>query len=621
MTQLTVGIPVFNAMPYLRESMESILHQTYSDFVIVAINDGSTDESLEYLKSIRDRRLHVWNQPNRGLTATLNRMLEEAKTPWLVRFDADDIAYPDRLARTIEHIERHPDAGMFYSLADYHPAKSVGQFRSTKGSPKQITELVRSGYLPSICHPTVTLNVDKTKSLGGYRFDLHVEDIDLWWRMALQYDIRLIPEATVGFRQNTQSVSSANLEAQALNTLYVQYLLLSHLWNREPLSYQEARKPLARLGNRGHLDFKAHLRSFNMELGKGNRLRGIWEVGRAILASPQEFSRRVLDEFISSRRIVVGEPVALFRQHQSILWPEATAANLRAVPKTRPLVADSVAVIADETQQAGQSATPPPRIPPFDLLGIRVHAMTKSDLIMCVDRAVKSQAQYIIGNHNLHSIYTWIHDPQMRKFYASADYTHIDGMSLILLGRILGLPLERKHRTGYTDLLPSLVQEAANRGWRLYFLGSKPGVASKAAAQLRRQYPGFQIRTRHGHFNTDRSCGENSEVLAEINAYAPHVLLVGMGMPRQEVWVLENRDQISANAVFCCGALMDYVAGEIPTPPRWLGHLGLEWFCRLLNEPARLSRRYLVEPWSVLGLMTRQYLRYGRKRSAEGEPE
>jgi N-acetylglucosaminyldiphosphoundecaprenol N-acetyl-beta-D-mannosaminyltransferase len=94
-----------------------------------------------------------------------------------------------------------------------------------------------------------------------------------------------------------------------------------------------------------------------------------------------------------------------------------------------------------------------------------------------------------------------------------------------------------------------------------------------------------------------------------------------MGMPRQEVWVLENRDQISANAVFCCGALMDYVAGEIPTPPRWLGHLGLEWFCRLLNEPARLSRRYLVEPWSVLGLMTRQYLRYGRKRSAEGEPE
>src|ERR1019366_912255 len=97
MTQLTVGIPVFNAMPYLRESMESILYQTFSDFVLVAINDGSADESLDYLKSIRDPRLRIVNQPNRGLTATLNRMLDEAETPWLVRFDADDIAYPDRL--------------------------------------------------------------------------------------------------------------------------------------------------------------------------------------------------------------------------------------------------------------------------------------------------------------------------------------------------------------------------------------------------------------------------------------------------------------------------------------------------------------------------------------------
>ena len=121
MTQLTVGIPVFNAMPYLRESIQSILHQTYSDFVILAINDGSTDGSLEYLESIRDRRLRILNHSNRGLTATLNRMLSEAETPWLVRFDADDIAYPDRLA-TIEHIERHPDAGMFGPLADYYPA-------------------------------------------------------------------------------------------------------------------------------------------------------------------------------------------------------------------------------------------------------------------------------------------------------------------------------------------------------------------------------------------------------------------------------------------------------------------------------------------------------------------
>jgi glycosyltransferase involved in cell wall biosynthesis len=263
MNQLTIGVPVFNAMPYLRESIESLLQQTYKDFVLVAINDGSTDDSLACLKSIRDPRLRIVNQSNRGLTATLNRMLCEVETPWLVRFDADDVSYPDRIARTVAYIERYPDAGMFYSLAEYFPKPSVGQFRSTKGTPEQITGLVRSGYLPSICHPTVTLNVDKAKSVGGYRFDLHVEDIDLWWRIALQYDIHLIPAVTIGFRQNTQSVSSANLEAQALNILYVQYLLLSHLWNRTPLRYEDARKPLSRLLDRRRLNFKAHLRASN----------------------------------------------------------------------------------------------------------------------------------------------------------------------------------------------------------------------------------------------------------------------------------------------------------------------------------------------------------------------
>jgi hypothetical protein len=327
---LTVGIPVFNAMPYLRESIESILRQTYSNFVILAINDGSTDGSLEYLKSIRDPRLRVYNQSNRGLTATLNRMLREADTPWLVRFDADDVAYPDRLARTIEHTERYADAGMFYSLADYYPAQSIGQFRSTKGSPRQITELVRSGYLPSICHPTVTLNVDKTRRLGGYRFDLHVEDIDLWWRMALNHDIRLIPEVTVGFRQNAQSVSSANLEVQALNTLYVQYLLLSHLWDRAPLRYEEAREPLSRLHSRHRLKFKAHSRASNMEFGRGNTFSGLWEAGRALVASPTHFTERLFDEFMPNRLVSLGEPAARFARFESVLWRAGYDA---AVPK------------------------------------------------------------------------------------------------------------------------------------------------------------------------------------------------------------------------------------------------------------------------------------------------
>ena len=330
-------MPVFNAMPYLPESLESILRQTHSDFDILVVNDGSTDDSREYLGTVRDRRLRVIDQANQGITAALNRMLVEAKTPWLARHDADDVAYPDRIARTLQSIEIHPEAGMFYSLAEYHPRGSVGQFRATKGTPAEIRKLVLSGYLPAICHPTVTLNVERAAEVGGYRFNLHVEDIDLWWRLALAYEVRLIPEVTIGFRQNLGSVSSAHLAQQAVNTLYVQYLLLSHLWSFTPLPYEEARVALAHLFDRRKLAFKTHIRAFNMAMGERNHLGALKQLGQACLASPVDFSRRSLDEVVHRRQIALGEPPQRFLKYRNVLWP----ADRESQPNSKSNAADS----------------------------------------------------------------------------------------------------------------------------------------------------------------------------------------------------------------------------------------------------------------------------------------
>ena len=321
MSLLTVGMPVFNAMPYLPESLESILRQSYKDFEILVINDGSNDGSREYLQSVRDPRLRIINQKNKGVTATLNRMLAEIKTPWLARHDADDLAYPHRMARVMEYIRAYPDAGMFYSLAKFQPKSCFGRFRTTKGSPSEIRELVVSGYLPIVCHPTVVLNAARTRALGGYRFNLHVEDIDLWWRMALCYDIQMIPEVTVGFRQNIQGITSSNLRNQILNTLYIQYLLLSHLWKQDPLPYERTREPLFHLLNSRKLSFRAHMRAFNIHLGAGDPYKAFRELGRAVTASPAAFLGRVLDEFAGERVIALGEPPARFAAYADFFWP------------------------------------------------------------------------------------------------------------------------------------------------------------------------------------------------------------------------------------------------------------------------------------------------------------
>jgi hypothetical protein len=326
---ITVGLPVYNGMPYLPESLDSLLAQTYSDFEILAVNDGSTDNSLEYLRSVRDPRLRVVSQENQGLTATLNRMLREVRSPWLVRHDADDVAYPNRFARLVVQIQKQPEAGMFYSLANYYPRGSVGQFRETRGTPADIRALVLSGYLPSICHPTVALNVEKALSLGGYRFNLHVEDTDLWWRMALKYDIQFVPEVLVGFRQNHMSVSSKNLTDQAAHTAYVQYLLLSHLQGLQPLPVEDVRSVLLRIRNVKKLRFKARIRACNMELGRGNRRKAFYEAVSAFAASPRAFLQRLRDEFTGQRTIATGENPALFLSHKDTLWPRKQTSAMR----------------------------------------------------------------------------------------------------------------------------------------------------------------------------------------------------------------------------------------------------------------------------------------------------
>ena len=247
------------------------------------------------------------------------------------------------------------------------------------------------------------------------------------------------------------------------------------------------------------------------------------------------------------------------------------------------------------------------QIPTCNLLGIRLNLMTSQDLIDVSVQAIANNDRCIIGNHNLHGLYFWHKEPKMREYNSMADYSNAEGISVVLLGRLFGLPIERKHRTNYFDFLPRLAGAACRDKWRIFYLGSKPGVAEKAAGRLRAMHPGLEIRTRHGHFNVEKSSEENQKILAEIKDYDPDILMVGMGMPRQEIWILENRNDICARVTYCCGALMDLVAGELPTPPRWISALGFEWLCRLISQPGRVWRRYLIEPWFVLGQLGRQY--------------
>jgi N-acetylglucosaminyldiphosphoundecaprenol N-acetyl-beta-D-mannosaminyltransferase len=171
-------------------------------------------------------------------------------------------------------------------------------------------------------------------------------------------------------------------------------------------------------------------------------------------------------------------------------------------------------------------------------------------------------------------------------------------MSLIILSRLAGYKVNSKHRVTNVDLFPKIVSLASQKKWKLFYLGSEESVLRKASNYFLSRNPNLKLSFHHGYFS--KKGDENGFVLRQVTNFKPDILFVGMGMPKQEQWVIENWEHLPNCLITNSGALMDYFAGKIRTPPRWLGPLGLEWLYRLISEPKRLSYRYLIEPWQLL---------------------
>lgn len=173
-------------------------------------------------------------------------------------------------------------------------------------------------------------------------------------------------------------------------------------------------------------------------------------------------------------------------------------------------------------------------------------------------------------------------------------------MPLIFWARINGRASRRFHRATYLDWRDEFWNNVAQQGWRVFFLGSEPGVGEIARERILAQWPDVQLATHHGYFDMAPDSAENAAVVDRINAFGADIVLVGMGMPRQEIWILRNLAKLSACVSFTVGGAFDYEAGVQKPAPRWLGQYGVEWAYRLLVDPRRKFHRYCVEPFYLL---------------------
>ncbi len=229
----------------------------------------------------------------------------------------------------------------------------------------------------------------------------------------------------------------------------------------------------------------------------------------------------------------------------------------------------------------------------INILGVWVDALTvdelHGELVSIIDRHDCIQ----VLNVNVNCLNLAYERPWLRDLLNSAEVVFCDGDGVRLGARLLGRRLPS--RITYADWLWELAQFSEPRGYSFFFLGARPGVADRAAARLQARFPNLQIvGTHHGFFDKAVDSLENEDVIRQINGVRPNILVLGFGMPLQERWLLENWDRVEANIVLTGGAVFDYISGELQRAPSWMTDHGLEWLGRLIIEPRRLWKRYLI---------------------------
>lgn len=230
------------------------------------------------------------------------------------------------------------------------------------------------------------------------------------------------------------------------------------------------------------------------------------------------------------------------------------------------------------------------------VLGVEVEPILMTELAARVCASVAAGTKLWVSHHNLHSAYLVLDDAAMGRWFELADVVFADGMSLVAASRLGGGRLRRAHRATLLDWMPGVLEAAARDGKVVFHLGGDPRWIERGAAGWRERHPGLRLHVHHGFFDDE----ESDQIIAEINRAAPDLLLVGLGMPRQERWCAEHADELEVPVIVTVGAFLGYAAGAAAQPPRWIGQLGFEWAWRLLADPRRLGRRYLVEPLALL---------------------
>lgn len=236
------------------------------------------------------------------------------------------------------------------------------------------------------------------------------------------------------------------------------------------------------------------------------------------------------------------------------------------------------------------------------LLNTYVNNVSMMEAVHEIERMIHEKHKSYIVAINVDVVLKIEHDKYLKKIADDADMVLVDGQPLIWISKWHKRPV--KARISGSDLVPKMCEVAAEKGYTMFIIGGKDGIAEKAKKNLEMKHPGIKIiGTYAPPFGFEKDQKELDKINTMITAAHPDILVACFGCPKQEKWIYENYQKYDATVSICAGATVDFLAGNIDRAPKWMSDHGLEWFYRFTKEPKRLFKRYFVDDVEILNLV------------------
>ena len=236
------------------------------------------------------------------------------------------------------------------------------------------------------------------------------------------------------------------------------------------------------------------------------------------------------------------------------------------------------------------------------LLNTYINNVTMPETIAAIEKMIADNKRSYVVAINVDVVMKIENDPYLKQVVDNADMVLVDGKPLVWISKLHGKPLKAK--ISGSDLVPLLCDVAAKKGYSIFIIGGKDGIAEQATRKLEEKLAGIQVVGTYapplGFEKDEKELDKINQMISEVH---PDLLIACFGCPKQEKWIYQNISKYDAKVSVCAGATVDFLAGNVNRAPRWMSEHGLEWFYRFLQEPKRMFKRYFVDDVKIVGLI------------------